>query len=43
MAGLGKIETRKAGRRTMIVTESLRAAIASLPSARIKSPHKDAA
>ena len=38
LAGQGKIEARKAGRRTMIVAESLRDAIGELPPARISAP-----
>lgn len=45
MAGLNEIETKKAGRRTLIVAESLRAAIERLPPAPItpaSAPHAKA-
>jgi len=43
LIGAGKIEARKAGNRTLILVASLRAYIASLPMAEIRSGQRRAA
>lgn len=43
LIGAGKIEARKAGNRTLIPAESLRAYIASLPAATIRTGQRKAA
>lgn len=43
LIGAGKIEARKAGNRTLIPVESLRAYIASLPAATIRTGQRKAA
>ena len=43
LIGAGKIEARKAGNRTLIPTDSLRAYLASLPAATIRTGQRKAA
>ncbi len=43
LIGLGILDARKAGRRTLITAESLRAYLATLPPATIRAPRKQAA
>ena len=43
LIGAGKIEARKAGNRTLIPAESLRAYLASLPPATIRTGQRKAA
>lgn len=43
LIGAGKLEARKAGNRTLIPAESLRAYIASLPAADIRTGQRKAA
>lgn len=43
LIGRGVLQTRKAGRRTLITGESLRSYLAGLPAAAISPPRKQAA
>ena len=40
LIGAGTLEARKAGRRTLVMTDSLRAYLSSLPPASIRAPRK---
>lgn len=42
LIGEGTLEARKAGRRTLIMTDSLRAYLSTLPAATIRAPRKAA-
>ena len=42
LIGLGVLDARKAGRRTVIMADSLRAYLSSLPPASIRAPRKAA-
>ena len=43
LIGAGTLEARKAGRRTLVMTDGLRAYLSTLPAATIRAPHKRAA
>lgn len=43
LIGTGTLEARKAGRRTLVMTDSLRAYLSTLPPASVRAPRQKAA